>query len=171
MAFSKALREHPSARLDMVGDGEMMARCAAVVAEEEMGDAVMLHGSQPTEVVAELLARASIFVQHSITAPNGDTEGLGVSLLEAMIAGVPVIATRHNGFVETVVEGETGLLVEEYDIAGMANAISALLSNPARAKAMGEAGRARALEHFTLTHAAERMRAAMELSTVSRASR
>ncbi|MCL5776864.1 glycosyltransferase [Limibaculum sp. FT325] len=162
-AFSEVLRRHSDARLDLVGDGELMPRCSEIVAAEGMSNAVTLHGALPTEIVAEMMGRASIFVQHSVTAPNGDTEGLGVSLLEAMASGVPVVATRHNGFVETVADGETGLLVDEHDINGMAEAISALLTDPDRARRMGMAGRARLLSHFTEARCSDRIRAAMQL--------
>ena len=59
-------------------------------------------------------------MQHSITASNGDTEGLPVGILEAMATALPVISTRHSGIPEAVEDGITGFLVEEHDVRGMA---------------------------------------------------
>ena len=75
------------------------------------------------------LAEASVFVQHSVVASNGDTESQGISLLEAMTASIPLVVTDHNGFKETVIEGETGYLVKERDIDSMAKKITLLLKN------------------------------------------
>ena len=70
---------------------------------------------------------ADVFVQHSITdSHTGDQEGLPVAVLEAMASGLPVVATRHAGIPEAVVEGETGYLVEEGDIGAMAGHIARL---------------------------------------------
>jgi glycosyltransferase involved in cell wall biosynthesis len=71
-----------------------------------------------------------------------------VALVEAGAAGLPAVATRHAGIVDVVVEGETGLLVDEGDAAGMARAMAALAGDPALAGRMGAAAAARAREHF-----------------------
>jgi colanic acid/amylovoran biosynthesis glycosyltransferase len=157
-AFAKVRRKHPGARLEVVGDGDLRALCESTIKDCGLEDAVVMHGARPTAFCADLMSRASIFVQHSVTAENGDTEGLGVSLLEAMASAVPVVATRHNGFIETVVHGETGFLVEEHDIDGMAAAIDTLLDNPERARTMGEAGRRRVMANFTQKLTATRLR-------------
>jgi glycosyltransferase involved in cell wall biosynthesis len=111
-----------------------------------------------------LMRSGGIFVQHSLTASDGDTEGLGLSLLEAMACEVPVVVTRHNGFVETVEHNVTGLLVDEHDVKAMAGAIGDLLADPVRAEAMGKAARRRVLNHFTLEHSRTRLRAILGLS-------
>jgi glycosyltransferase involved in cell wall biosynthesis len=110
------------------------------------------------------MRRAAVFVQHSVTAPDGDTEGLPVGLLEAMAAGLAVVATRHAGIPEAVVEGETGLLVDEHDAAAMAAALVALLRDPERTRRLGAAGRARVLARFTHDHVAARLRDILGLS-------
>src|SRR5262249_39726631 len=102
---------------------------------------------------------------------NGDTEGLGLSLLEAMACEVPVIATRHNGFVETVVENVTGILVDEHDVAAMADAMANPLDNPPRATAMGVAGRQLVLQYFTVERARDGLRAIMDMPPLARAMR
>ena len=122
---------------------------------------MQLKGAQSSDYLAQLLRRGSLFIQHSVTAQNGDTEGLGVAILEAMASALPVVFTRHSGIPEAVEESVTGLLVEERDLKAMASAMSELLENPDRAVAMGVAGRKRVLAHFTQKQARDRLRAVM----------
>ncbi len=147
-AFALAAKDHPQARLDLVGDGPLRAAAEAAVAGTGMADRVTLHGALPHDACRALMRRAAVFAQHSVTAANGDTEGAPVAVAEAMATGLPVVATRHSGIPEQVVDGETGLLVAEGDVAGMGAAIARLLADPALAARMGEAGRARALERL-----------------------
>jgi len=100
-------------------------------------------------VVAREMAGARAFVQHSLRAADGDSEGTPVSILEAQASGLPVVATRHAGIPEVVLDGETGLLVAERDVDAMAAAMLRLLREPAYAGTMGAAGRRRVQELFT----------------------
>jgi len=129
LAFAKILRGFPDLRLEMIGDGELLPMCKDLVQSLGIQKNVVFHGSQPHSFVKDRLSRAKLFLQHSVTAPDGDTEGLGVSLLEAMATGAVVVATRHNGFVETVVEGVTGFLVDENDVDAMTENVLILLRN------------------------------------------
>ncbi len=92
--------------------------------------------------VARLLAAADIFVLPS------HFEGLPMSIIEAMLTGLPVVATDIRGPREQVVPGETGLLVPAGTVAPLAAALASLAGNPALCASMGAAGRARALEHY-----------------------
>ena len=83
-------------------------------------------------------------------------EGFGLALLEAMLAAKPVVATRVSSAPEIVAEGQTGLLVPPEDVGALADALLALLGDPVRAAAMGEAGLARARSEFSVTRMAER---------------
>ena len=142
-AFARVAARFPEASLDIVGAGPLERRCRRLIARHKLSDRVRLRGALDNSEVAQLMARSALFLQHSVTAPSGDTEGLGITLLEAMATGIPIVVTRHNGFPETVLDGVTGLLVEEHDVDGMAAAIADLLSDAARARAMGAAGRER----------------------------
>jgi len=83
-----------------------------------------------------------------------------------MAAGTPVVATRSGGIVETVRDGETGLLVAKNDAQALAEAIIQLLDNDALRESMGRAARARALGHFTWDRIAERAYAIYESLSV-----
>jgi starch synthase len=97
----------------------------------------------PKPSVIQLLTHATMFVCPSVYEP------LGIVNLEAMACSTAVVASRVGGIPEVVADGETGLLVPSDDPAALAGALNALLRNPARADAMGRAGRRRAVEEFS----------------------
>ena len=82
-----------------------------------------------------------VYAQHSVTGPNGDTEGFAISLAEAALHGLPVVSTVHNGITENVLDGVTGFLVPEHDYEAMAEKIIYLIQNPDKAEYMGKAGK------------------------------
>jgi glycosyltransferase involved in cell wall biosynthesis len=94
--------------------------------------------------VLSLLKGFDVFVMSSVT------EGLGSAVLEAMACARPVIGTRAGGIPEMVVDGETGLLVPPHDDAALAAAMVSLLRDPARAAALGAAGRRRVEREFSV---------------------
>lgn len=157
-AFAIAQKLWPKARLEIIGGGSLFHSCEQKIASLGLAGSVTLHGAKDHDFVKKTLARAGIFVQHSVTATNGDTESQGISLLEAMASGVPVVATRHNGLTETVVEGETGFLVDEKNVRGMGRSILALLKDDSLQKRMGEKGRLWVENQFSADMMAEKLR-------------
>jgi glycosyltransferase involved in cell wall biosynthesis len=135
----------------MVGDGPLLAACRDIVSVLGMSDEVRLLGRQSHQRVAQTMAGARAFVQHSVTAENGDTEGTPVAVMEAGAAGLPAVATRHAGILDVVVEGETGLLVDERDVAGMAAHMTDLAVRPEQAARLGRAARERIAAEFSVT--------------------
>jgi glycosyltransferase involved in cell wall biosynthesis len=149
-AFRRAHEMCPQLRLDYVGGGPLFAAARQFVESLGLGLVVKLHGWQPTDAVRSLLRDADVFVQHSILDPDtGDEEGLPVSVLEAMAAGLPVVATRHGGIPEAVVAETTGALVAERDVAEMAAQIVRLAVDPDLRSRFGRAAWQRAREHYT----------------------
>src|SRR5437899_2041063 len=94
-------------------------------------------------------AGASVLVLPAIVDARGDTEGLGVVLLEAMTYGVPVIGSDLGGITDIVVDGETGLLVPPQDSAALAAALERLATDRGLARRLGEAGRSHGRRHFS----------------------
>jgi len=92
---------------------------------------------------------SDIFILTSITADDGETEGLGMVLLESQLTGLPVIATLHNGFTDAVINGESGFLVPEKDIAATVERLDFLLNNPRIWEELGRAGRKHVLENYS----------------------
>ena len=140
-SFARMARAHPSARLEMVGDGPMLASCRELAASMGVADRVLLHGAREHAFVVDLLARAHIYAQHSVTDNEGETEGLPSSIQEAMAAGAGIVSTRHAGIPEAVIEGQTGWLVDEHDEDGYTRALEKAMADPARTAAMGRAAR------------------------------
>jgi len=148
-AFAKARAEltpeDPDLRLLLVGGdpfGDGRARAEAEAQRLGLGDAALFLGIRRD--VPALYGLADVFVMYS------EWEGLGLVFLEAMAAGLPVVATGVSAVPEVVVEGETGLLVPFGDTAAMAAAFVALTRDPARRRDLGERGHARVLEAFAL---------------------
>jgi glycosyltransferase involved in cell wall biosynthesis len=135
----------PDARFVIAGEGELRPSLERQIKEHNLEKHVFLAGFRPD--VLSLHKAFDIFVMSSVT------EGLGTSLLDAMAAGKPIVATRTGGIPEVVVDGETGILVPPRNHAAMADALVRLLQDEELAKRMGEAGRRRACTKFS----AERM--------------
>jgi colanic acid/amylovoran biosynthesis glycosyltransferase len=137
LAFAEVHRRNPAARLRMIGDGMLRGSCGDLVSALGLDDAVTFLGHQPHEAIAAEMRLARCFVQHSLIAANGDSEGTPNSILEAGASGLPVISTRHAGIPDVVIEGRSGFLVEERDVRGMADAWLKVIDDPALAGSMG----------------------------------
>ncbi|MCE7903395.1 MAG: glycosyltransferase [Gammaproteobacteria bacterium PRO9] len=92
---------------------------------------VILLGWQDQAQIVEQVKAAHLMLVPSVTARDGDQEGIPVSAMEAMATGLPVIATRHSGIPELVRDRENGRLADERDAAGLARAISETLASTA----------------------------------------
>lgn len=140
-AIAKLHREYPEAELQLAGDGPDRADVERLARQLGVEEAVQLLGTR--EDVPELLREASCLLLTS------DYEGCPLSVLEAMAAGVPVVATRVGGVPELVDHGRTGLLVDRGDRAGVTAAVGELLGDSERARRIGAAGRRAARERFS----------------------
>jgi len=144
-AFRRAAEVHPDLRLDYVGAGELLPAVKQFVSALHLSDRVTLHVGVSDEMVQRLMAEADIFLQHSITDPDtGDEEGLPAAITEAMAQSLPVVATRHAGIPEAVLEGSTGYLVDEGNSVAMGERIIELAGDEALRRSMGIAGWQRA---------------------------
>jgi glycosyltransferase involved in cell wall biosynthesis len=150
MAMSRVIEECPEARLTMIGGGPLLPVCRQLAGALGIAHAIDFMGPRDQRVVATRMRHARVFVQHSVTASDGDSEGTPNSILEAQVSGLPVIATRHTGIVDCVLEGQTGFLVEEEDVQGMANRMLRLAKDPHQAAALGRTARSVGLERFRL---------------------
>ena len=115
-----------------------------------IADRVSFPGALRHAEAPPLFAQARGFVQHSVTPSYGDAEGTPVAILEAGAAGLPVVSTRHAGITDAVLDGQTGLLVEERDVVGMKNCMRRLVEDEGLCRTMGEAARAHIRTHYSL---------------------
>lgn len=139
-AFSRLAADHPDVGLVIAGDGrarpELVHRAAAL----GLAHRVHLPGSLDRGGVAWAMANAALFVLPSRVEP------FGIVVLEALRAGRPVVVSRHGGAPEIVRHGREGLVVDPFDAAALAGAISRLLDSPEEAADLADAGRARVAE-------------------------
>jgi len=141
LAFSKVVNEFPNAQLIIGGDGALRNTCLNLVKLHHLEKNVQLPGIITPEQYRKYLQNARAFVQHSITAEDGDMEGTPVAVVEASSAGIPVISTFHAGIPDVIINGETGFLVNEHDIEDMAEQMLKFLRNKNLAIEMGETGK------------------------------
>ena len=159
-ALARLRPSHPDVHLVVLGEGPERSRLEQQAAELGLAEAVWFPGR--TGDVAAWLARSELLVHPA------RWEGFGICLLEAMLAGVPVVAAAVSSVPEIVVDGETGLLVPRDDAAALAGALEALLDDPGRARELGEAGRARARALFSVARMTERTIAVYDRARAAR---
>ena len=140
-AFHTVCQRMPDATLDIIGDGPLREMCVDTANQLGISDRVRFLGSLGHDEVANAMRQASVFVQHSVVAEDGDQEGTPNAILEAQASGLPVVSTHHAGIPDAVVDGETGFLVDEGNVEDMASGIIRLLEDPAMARSMGQSGR------------------------------
>lgn len=140
--------EQVDAELAVIGDGPLRPRLERLAAELGLGGRVRFLGSIPPADVAAWMARAWLLAAPSVTAGDGDVEGLPTVVAEAAAAALPVVVSDHSGLPEAVVEGETGFVVPEGDADALAARIATLLESADRRRRMGAAARRLAEERF-----------------------
>lgn len=141
-AWPRVLARVPGAALLVVGEGPHRATVARWVVRLGLQGHVVLAGGAPAEELAAHYAAGDVFAMPARDRLGGlETEGLGICYLEAAAASLPVVAGRSGGAPEAVQDGISGLVVDGRDVAAVADAVAALLADPARAAAMGARGR------------------------------
>jgi glycosyltransferase involved in cell wall biosynthesis len=142
------LLRHRAVRLVVTGEGDRRAEWEKLAISLGVGDAVQFTGFVTADRLAELYRSCDVYVHPAIVDDGGDTEGLGVVLVEALANRCPVVASNVGGIVDVIRHEETGLLVPEKDVGALTSAILRLLDDPPLARRLGDAGRAFAVRHF-----------------------
>lgn len=150
LAFQKVVQACPEAKLIMIGDGYLLEACKQLAKVMKIADNVDFMGSLPHQEIIKILKNARAFLQHSVRTSYGDSEGTPVAVLEAGATGLPVIATKHAGIPDAVIPHQTGFLVEEGDIDGMAEAIITLAKDVDLANKLGIAARKRISSYYSM---------------------
>lgn len=145
-AMQQLKSKFPELRLTIVGDGPLKYSLQQEVAARQIN--VEFTGSESADQIRERLARSWLFVAPSITAADGDAEGLGMVFLEAQALHTPVVSFQSGGVVEAVADEATGLLSAEKDVDALINNITTLLDNTSLRHHMGSQGRARVEQKF-----------------------
>jgi colanic acid/amylovoran biosynthesis glycosyltransferase len=132
---------YPNFIYNIVGEGPLKDDLQALIIELNAQGYVNLLGSKTQPEVLSLLEKSHILLAPSITAKNGDQEGIPVTLMEAMAMGMPVLSTKHSGIPELVQDGVSGVLVPERDIETLLNKLNYLIRHHDNWPAMGRHGR------------------------------
>jgi glycosyltransferase involved in cell wall biosynthesis len=143
-AWPKVLIDVPDAQLTIVGDGGQREELHERVRDEGLGSSIRFLAPMPRSELRERLDESSCLVLQS------RSEGLARIVLETMARGRPIVASRVGGIEEVLEDGENGRLVPSEDADALAAALIDVLSDPARAKRMGDESLRRALERDPL---------------------
>jgi glycosyltransferase involved in cell wall biosynthesis len=134
-AIPKVLAQVPNACFELIGHGDLLPECRAMAFESGAGDAIAWGDPCPYDRLSSVIGRWDLSVVPSFC------ESFCVAALESQAMEVPVVASHVGGLPETVRDGETGVLVPPGDADALAHAIVVLLSDGARRREMGQAGR------------------------------
>jgi len=164
--FAKFVRRFPGASLHLIGGAlnfeqqQVSEELMALVKRMDLGGAIRFRGRMPVDAVAREFADADIALQTSVfVAEDRQVEGIPNAILEAMASGLPVVASRHGGIPEAVAHERTGLLVDEWDIEGLAGALSRLAADPRLRRRYGLDGRRVVEERFNAARQCDLMAA------------
>ena len=148
-ALPDIIARHPDVSLVIAGVGSLRRQLEDRARQLAVESHVAFTGFVTEEELNALYRIATVFVLPAVHDPRGDTEGLGVVLLEAMLNGVPVIASRVGGITDIVSDSRDGLLVEPGNSAQLATAVNRLLADPVQRRILAEKGRRRVRTGFS----------------------
>jgi colanic acid/amylovoran biosynthesis glycosyltransferase len=147
-AVAAAVRAGVRVEYVIIGDGPERDSLSHRIEELGMQATIRLHGPAGEEAVAVALQDADVLFAPSITAADGDHEGIPMVLMEAMASGVAVLATLHGGIPELVENQVSGLLVSEHDVRAANEALCRLADDRAARVRMGASGREQVARDF-----------------------
>jgi colanic acid/amylovoran biosynthesis glycosyltransferase len=128
-AISKVLQHFSKIEYVIAGDGPLRSQLEGMIKQRKLEDHIRLLGWMNQDEINELMRKSDILLAPSVTARDGDQEGIPVVLMEALAMGLPVISTYHSGIPELIIDGKTGFLVEERDSAGLADKLISIINS------------------------------------------
>jgi len=151
-AVAKARHQGCFCTYEIVGDGYLRSKLENIINEESATDYIQLLGKRTHDELKTIILQKDAFILPSVTAVNGDTEGIPLSLMEASASGMPIISTWHAGIPELVINGVSGFLAHEHDVEELSNFIIELEMNPELCVKLGKSGREIVEKNFNLHH-------------------
>jgi glycosyltransferase involved in cell wall biosynthesis len=162
LTFQKVLNTVPTAKLIIAGDGYLFETCSRMIKALHLENSIEVLGAIAHEEVVEYMNTSDVFVQHSVEAFDGDSEGLPNTILEAASSGIPIVSTPHAGIADVLKNKQNALLVPENDIDAMAEAIIELYNKPSLALDLAKNARKTIEDDYQLTHSLERLNRIIE---------
>jgi len=129
-AVVRIAEKHPNIEYRIAGDGPLKKILHDMIAKAKINGSIRLLGWQDQQEISALMGQTDILLAPSVTSKDGDQEGIPVVLMEAMARGMPVISTFHSGIPELVIDGKTGLLVNEHDADALSEKLEYLITHP-----------------------------------------
>jgi glycosyltransferase involved in cell wall biosynthesis len=164
-AFEQACARGLEGRLTLAGDGPLRMACELLQRRSPFADRIFLPGIVDPPTGRRLREDADIFTAHNCRGPlTRQTEAFGVSFIEAMAAGLPVVTGRSGGVCETIQHGKTGILFEPGDVDAHAEALLNLARHPDERQRLGQAGWQRVRDHFSADKEQAELRAILNLA-------
>jgi len=149
-AVGNLVRKFPKLQYTIVGDGDLRPDLLLLIERLKLQSNVRLVGWKTQEEIRQLFAQSHIFVLASVVSSDGDFEGQGTVLQEAQAMGLPVVCTNHNGFSESILDGQSGFLVPERDVDALSSRLAELIGRPNSWLEIGKKGRAFVEAEFDL---------------------
>lgn len=140
-AIAEIIKKYRNIEYIIAGDGPLEIKLRNLATELGIKSHIKFLGEVEQSEVLKLYQQTHIFVLPSVTANNGDQEGIPVVLMEAQASGLPIISTFHTGIPEVVVDGKSGFLVPERDVNALAKKLEYLIEHPELWSDMGRYGR------------------------------
>lgn len=134
------LKERTDFQYLIIGDGPLRSDLQSFVSSNGLSHMVTFNGALSHSEIRSLMPTCDILLAPSVTATDGDQEGIPVAIMEAMASGLPVVATDHSGIPELVVDGRSGILVPERDVEQLERAIERLVDSSELRQTMGREG-------------------------------
>ncbi len=147
-AMPMVLKKCPDTQLLIIGNGELFGDLKEQAVSLDLTSSVHFLGSIPNSELPTYYATVDIFIAPSITAKGGDTEGFGLTLVEAAMSGCLVISTRTGGIEDIIQDGKNGFLVPQKDAKALAEKILYAFTHKGEIDKMRQAGRIRCIEKF-----------------------
>lgn len=154
-AVAKARRQGCNCTYDIIGSGLLRNKLEQIIHEEKASEYIQLLGQCTHQELKYIILEKDVFILPSVTALNGDMEGIPLSLMEASASGMPIISTWHSGIPELVIHGASGYLAVEHDVETIAHFIMQMASHPELCVELGRQGRAIVEKKFSISSQAK----------------
>ena len=138
---TRLMEKHNNLRYTIIGDGPLRKSLQGLIDQLGVADKIKMLGNKRQHEIVSFVSRADIFLSSSVTAADGDMEGIPVSIMEAMACGIPVVVTDHSGTSELVLNNESGFVVPEKDIDSLVEKTDFLIRDSRKRIEMGIRGR------------------------------
>jgi glycosyltransferase involved in cell wall biosynthesis len=156
-AMRELMKGHYDVRLSIVGDGPLYESFHRYIEAYGLGSRVTLCGAMGQESLRAYYGGADIFILPSVVAADGDRDGLPNVLVEALAVGLPVVATATSAIPELILHEQTGLIIGERDVRGIADAVIRLSTDTLLYNALQVAGRKLVSNRFNIDHSTHRL--------------